>query len=172
MPGHWPRRTSGVIAALGLFFVPPPGPAAGDRDAFVLGPARVLASDRIEVADTPVILYGIRTPEAQKLCRSPQGRIQRCGEWTREVLQTFLDGVHGDMFCLIMEPAEGKAVVGRCVTGAGTDASRYMVRKGAARADLSRGADYVAAEARARSDGKGLWHARAKGPPDWEALKP
>lgn len=172
MPGHRPRRTSGAVAALGFLLVLLPGPAAGDRDAFVLGPARVLAGDRIEVADTPVILYGIRTPEAQKLCRSPKGRIQRCGEWTREVLRTFLDGVHGDMFCLIMEPAEGKSVVGRCVTGTGTDASRFMVDSGAARADLSRGVDYVAAEAQARSGGKGLWHARAKGPPDWEAFKP
>lgn len=135
---------------------PPPagaGPLTGRVD-------RVVDGDTLDLAGHRIRLVGLDAPELQQTCTAADGGEWRCGEAARSALRTLAGDA--DLTCL---PAGGDRY-GRTLATcrAGTlDLAEALVGEGLAVAS----GRYGAAEAGARSAGRGLWAGRFVEPAEW-----
>lgn len=133
---------------------PEPGSGASGR-------ARALEGDVIELDGQPVRLFGIDAPAMRG---DPRGPVARAA------LGDLLAAAGGTAACDVLAPGRGGVPVARCRAG-GRDLSDAMVRDGRAFAARAFTADYDAAEAEARAEGRGFWGGDGGGPRWVEILK-
>ena len=143
------------VLALTLFAIPA---YAGD----IVGDAKVIDGDTIEIGRTRIHLHGIDAPEPDQTCEKG-GKWYRCGDVATEALGK-----------QITEPVRCKPVKGstkdrltaKCAVGS-TELNAWMVTRGYAVADRKNSRDYLAKEAKARRALRGVWHGRFDYPWDW-----
>lgn len=148
----------GLMAALGLLAAcqPDGGPSADGGLPSLVAPAvdqRAVDGDTLIIAGERLRLAAIDAPELKQSCGDAAGRAWPCGRWAKERLSALLTGpaeCRGDS-----RDRYGRRVV-RCSVG-GIDLGAAMVVQGAARAYLRYGDEYAPHEARARSEGRGIW---------------
>lgn len=155
----------GLVAALSLLAAcrpesgPSPEPGTGLRSRVAVE-QRVVDGDTLVIAGERLRLAAIDAPELKQTCGDAKGRAWPCGRWAKERLTALLTGpadCRGER-----RDRYGRRVV-RCSVG-GIDLGAAMVVQGAARAYLRYGDDYAAHEARARSEGRGIWTGRFTDP--------
>lgn len=121
----------------------------------IVGTARVVDGDTIQVAGTRIRLLGLDAPEQAQLCTDMRTGISvSCGVEARRTLSALLG--QDEVSCL----AEGEDRYGRLLARCqvqGQDVGAAMVRSGWALAFVRYTHAYEAQEAEARAAGAGLW---------------
>jgi endonuclease YncB( thermonuclease family) len=130
----------------------------------VTGLARVIDGDTIAVGYRHVRLQGIDAPETDQVCLDVQGERWTCGITARERLFAHIGG--RAITCASRgEDRYGRALA-TCSVG-GENLNAWMVRDGWALAYVRYSGEYVADEAAARAQRKGMWAGAFIAPWDW-----
>jgi endonuclease YncB( thermonuclease family) len=120
----------------------------------VTGPAKAIDSTVIAINDQRIMLFGIDSVMRKQSC-TRDGRIWQCWAAVMRELQTLVD--QGPASCVMIgAPDPFGRLLARCQIN-GQSLSERLVRAGWAVARSSETTDYVAAEAEARKDKRGLW---------------
>jgi endonuclease YncB( thermonuclease family) len=161
-----------VFAASAAFSAPDEG--TNER---IVGRAKVVDGDTIEIGDRRIHLYGIDAPEFKQTCRLGE-RTYACGE---EAAFALADEIaQATLVCDPVDVNRFGRVIAVCWLGP-EDVNARMVSRGWALAH--RGASpsreagpsapeaYVAAEDEARLAGRGLWRGEFDPPWEWRAAR-
>ncbi len=134
--------------------------------ADLVGAARIIDGDTIEIAGERVRLEGIDAPETVQTCGSG-GRAQwHCGKTAARVLTKLVSG--RPVSCNSRGTDKYGRVLGVCYVG-DLDINAEMVRRGHAWAYVKYSSSYVEQEAEARARRIGIWQGEAQ--PAWEFRK-
>ncbi len=141
---------------------PPPPQAVAEAPIVQLsGKARVLDGDTLELAGARVRLWGIDAPETRQRCRA-NGQWWSCGGLATAALRSRSSNVRCER--------RGKDAYGR-VLGVcferGEDINGWLVSEGWAVAYRRYARDYMAHEARAKTQRKGIHRGEFVNPWDW-----
>lgn len=124
------------------------------------GSARVVDGDTIEMSGRTLRLAGIDAPELAQPCKR-DGKPWACGNWARDALQTQLSGQN--LSCSGTEQDRYGRWLVTCLLG-GRDLGQVLVRNGVAFAYRRYSAVYAPDEAKAQSEGRGLWAGSTEAP--------
>ncbi len=137
------------------------GPAWGDP--FIVGIARVIDGDTIEIRGQRIRLHGIDAPESKQFCEK-HGEEYRCGQQASLALADIVG--QSVIRCEPNGVDRYKRIIGVCFKG-DQDLNRWMVRNGWAVAYRRYSKDYVTDEESASSAGIGIWAGQFQMPADW-----
>lgn len=131
------------------------------------GAAHVIDGDTLSLGDVRIRLHGIDAPEMAQTCSDIKGAEWSCGTWSKAVLERL---AVGSVTCVQMDIDRYDRIVGKCYAK-DVDLNAEMVTNGAAFAYEKYSKDYVAHQAKARSDAVGLWRAGVQLPSEYRAEK-
>jgi endonuclease YncB( thermonuclease family) len=122
--------------------------------AELVGPAKVLDGDTLDVQGRRVRLHGIDAPEGDQSCTDGAGRSYRCGDRARAALAGRVRGK--SVRCEPRDRDPHGRMVAVCFVGS-ENVNRWLVEQGLALAYRHYSRDYVDAEEAARDAGRGMW---------------
>jgi endonuclease YncB( thermonuclease family) len=131
--------------------------------ADVIGEARVIDGDTLQIAGERVRLQGIDAPESKQSC-SIAGVGWACGEGAKRELMSVTDG--RVVTCKGDKRDRYGRLLAICFVGA-QDINARMVREGWALAFRRYSKEYVPQEVEARATGAGLWQGQFIDPSEW-----
>jgi endonuclease YncB( thermonuclease family) len=134
--------------------------------ADLVGTARVVDGDTLDVEAAGVRLHAMDAPEAAQDCRDDAGRRYACGAEAAGALRDLVEG--HELRCEPRYADRYGRTVATCFLG-GVDAGRRKVQLGEAVAFRKYGLDYVADADQARAARRGLWRGEFTMPADWRA---
>ena len=146
MSKHIMPHAAATIAILLAFAAP----AAGQMS----GRAVPIDGDTIELAGERVRLHGIDAPESAQTCLDASEVAYPCGERATRALRALIDGQ--SVSCRQTDTDRYGRVVAVCHRGE-VDLNAAMVREGWAVAFVEYATDYVAEEAQAKRERRGIW---------------
>jgi len=126
----------------------------------LVGAARVVDGDTLDVAGDRIRLFGIDAPEKGQTCTDASGVPWDCGGHATAALAQL---VAAGVVCEGNERDRYQRLVASCRVG-GADVGAALVEAGAAFAYARYSAMYVPHEARARAAGRGVWAGQAERP--------
>lgn len=165
---RFPRQSKKVwfaLCLLGLFL---PAAAQALVQGEILGVARVIDGDTIDIQGQRIRLHGIDAPESSQECLSSMRVAWRCGQHASQMLAEHIGAT--PIGCRLLDRDRHGRFIAICRKGA-EDLSRWMVFNGWAVAFRRFSLDYAADEERARSTKKGLWEGSFEMPWDWRAQR-
>lgn len=127
---------------------------AGAARADLVGPARIIDGDTVQIGTTIIRLHGIDAPEATQTCNTAQGVAFACGVVATQALAQLVGTVRVD--CTPLDVDRYGRTVAHCAV-AGRDLGRDMVARGYATAYRRYSRAYVTEEDAARGDRRGFW---------------
>jgi endonuclease YncB( thermonuclease family) len=153
-----------LSVGIGMVVAPPGhGDARGrEGSAAIIGQARVVDGDTVDVAGVRVRLEGIDAPEAGQTCGRRWPGSWDCGAAATRHLAGLIDG--REVRCESRGADRYGRMLGVCFVGA-TEINAEMVRQGLAWAFVKYSRTYVEAEAEARMLRLGIWQGEAT--PAW-----
>lgn len=158
------RLTSGLILlTLGIAVLPRPALAET-----VLGLARLIDGDTIEIGNQRIRLSGIDTPEPAQRCYDDRDKEYRCGKRASDELNRLIRG--RPVVCTGSERGEHGRLIAECTAG-DTSLNREMVRLGWAVAYEEYSDKYVSEALEASKAGRGIWRGTFMKPHDFRALR-
>lgn len=128
----------------------------------MLGPARVVDGDTLDVAGVRVRLEGIDAPETSQTCATSTGAAWDCGLVATRLLYDLTKG--RDVACEPRGRDKYGRTLGVCAVGQ-IELNAEMVRRGLAWAFVKYSRTYVAVEAEARALRIGIWEGDSQ--PAW-----
>ncbi len=140
---------------------------AKDPD-MIVGTARVIDGDTLDVAGVRIRLFGVDAVEKSQKCKARSGLEWQCGEWVTQQLADRLRGV--TLRCQALELDKYGRTVARCFAGQ-TDISQQLVQLGQGFAYRKYSRAYVADEAQAVAHNRGLWQNQVQLPSDYRAAR-
>lgn len=150
-----------VFGALGLVGAGPVTPET------ILGRAKVVDGDTLEVEGSRVRLFGIDAPELDQTCLRG-GAVWACGREAAEQLAALVGDAK--LECQIRGSDQYRRLLAVCYSG-GEDVNQAMVEHGWALAYRVYGDDYVASEMRAKGYGLGIWSSQFTAPADFRLMR-
>jgi endonuclease YncB( thermonuclease family) len=134
----------------------------------IVGRPWVVDGDSIRIEGVSIRLEGIDAPEWDQTCTDPNGRSWRCGLAASHQLRAH---VHGNpLTCRPRAHDRYGRTVATCALPDGSDVNAWLVRQGWAIASgYSR--IYVAEEAEAKADKRGIWAGTFIDPAEWRRQK-
>ena len=155
-----PAMSGAIVAAL-LLLLP-----SGRIDADMVGEARIIDGDTVEIAGERIRLHGIDAPESRQTCRVVDEEW-RCGESATLAL---VDETAGrPMTCKGKKRDRYGRLIAVCYAGS-DDLNAWMVREGWAVAYRRYSKDYVDEEVEARAAGRGVWRGDFTLPWKWRRM--
>lgn len=144
--------------------------AASAQTQPIVGKARVIDGDTIDIAGQRIRLFGIDTPEIEQTCMA-NGKQYACGQNASFALSQIV-GRHW-VYCHEKDRDQYDRIVAVCnLAGAkGPEVNGTMVRTGWALAYRQFSRDYVGLEREARQAKVGLWRGEFVKPWDWRRGK-
>ena len=142
--------------------------------AEIVGKARVIDGDTIEVQGERVRLHGIDAPEASQTCQTRPDRLDvPCGEMATDHLRSWIKRAP-QVRCVERGTGKYGRIVGLCYLAGGAaldglDLSAEMVRAGWALAYRQYSDDYADVEEVARAREVGIWGLVFVPPWSWRA---
>ncbi len=132
-----------------------------DTGAKVDGPAIVTGPLELNVAGTPLRLYGVKAPGSGDMCApNAEYAARSCPDVSRAALAARI-GQGGKVSCRILASGGRQALPAVCKDSTGTDLASYLVAHGFALAEANdMMIDYSAAETQAKNAHTGLWSDR------------
>jgi endonuclease YncB( thermonuclease family) len=131
----------------------------------IVGYARVIDGDTLDLSGARIRLHGIDAPESTRTCTIAE-RVYRCGEWVTQALADLVRGQALRCDPLGLDPY--RRTIGRCkIESTGQDIESWMVRQGYAVAYTHYSYAYVHDELVARISGRGLWAGTFEWPWDY-----
>lgn len=124
------------------------------------GPSAAVDGDTLLTSGERLRLEGIDAPELAQTCDAADGSTYRCGEDARDLLATLVDARAWE--CSGTGRDRYQRLLVLCKSGT-DDLGERIVSAGFAVAD----GRYLAAEAKARAVGEGIWRGRFERPSDW-----
>lgn len=152
------RKPLAAMIAVALWALP-----ISSSRADVIGQARVIDGDTIQVSGERVRLDGIDAPESRQSC-TLSGVGWPCGQNATRVLTSVTDGQV--VTCKGNKHDRYGRLIAVCYVGA-DDINARMVRDGWALAYRRYGSEYVPQETEARSTGSGIWRGQFVEPWEW-----
>ena len=131
--------------------------------ADIIGQARVIDGDTIDIRGVRIRLHGIDAPEAKQTCLA-DGKRWRCGQQATLVLADRIG--HQPVQCEERDRDRYKRVVAVCRVQ-GHDINAWLVSEGWALAYRQYSTDYVPQEVQAATGNKGLWRGEFVKPWKW-----
>ena len=132
----------------------------------IIGIARVIDADTIEIVRQRIHLYGVDALEAGQTCTRGGGKW-RCG---REAMISLHEKIgRKPVRCLKEAGDRDEVIVAKCFF-AKQDISEWLALNGWAVAKTGDGHDYARAEAVARSVGRGAWMGEFEMPWEWRQV--
>jgi endonuclease YncB( thermonuclease family) len=183
-----------ICAAFGFLCLPgqAPGQESGASLPPIVGRARVIDGDTIEIGGRMIRLQGIDAPESAQLCEDSEGRNWRCGEAATAALDALVYG-KGEVLSSALpltvacqqDPRDAEDRYGRALAmcrAGDIDINLVMVLGGHVVAykrylDWRDGsprphkADFLLAEDLARRSRRGIWQGRFTLPEEWRAAR-
>jgi len=133
----------------------------------IVGKARIIDGDTIEVGSQKIRLFGIDAPEGKQFCKL-DGKSWNCGQEAAWALAYIL--AEHWVTCKQRDIDRYKRIVAVCFAGE-HDINEIMVRKGWALAYRQYSKDYVPAEDAARIERVGIWRGEFQKPWEWRRTK-
>jgi len=134
----------------------------------IRGSAWVIDGDTLVVRSQRIRVAGIDAPELDQPCITPSGMEWRCGDVARAALGRLVVGKTVD--CEVSGDDQYGRLIATCRVN-GRDAGRWMVNRGWAMAYRRYSSAYVASEARARENRRGVWIGTMQPPWEWRAAQ-
>ncbi len=157
--------SSVALALVGTLFFTlhsiPRSEAARSQSDPIIGPARVIDGDTIDVGSVRVRLEGIDAPELGQSCGQRGGGTWNCGSAASNALEKMIGNQTVD--CTPSGTDKYGRTLGLCRAGA-IDLNSEMVRRGFAWAFVKYSTLFVAVEAEARATAAGVWQGEADPP--------
>ena len=157
----YPGRRAALAGLCALGFLSAVGAALGQMGtADVRGRApRVIDSGLLDFAGMPVYLFGLRGARPDQTCELA-GATWDCGREARWAARNRI--ANHWVECIERARGPGGEIFAVCYLGGvgGPELNGWLVEQGWAMAARDYAEDYVAAEARARAAGLGLWRGR------------
>jgi endonuclease YncB( thermonuclease family) len=138
--------------------------ASSDGNAVLVGRARIVDGDTIEIQGQRVRLFGIDAPEMAQTCRDARGEDYRCGLRATLALAARIGG--GTVTCDQRDVDRYQRIVAVCSLG-GEELNGWLVREGYAVSYRRFSTAYVGDEEKARAERRGLWSGGFVPPEDW-----
>ncbi|HEB79209.1 MAG TPA: thermonuclease family protein [Rhodospirillales bacterium] len=133
----------------------------------IVGKAKVIAGDLIEIDGRRVRLYGIDAPDLDQICLSKKGEEYKCGDHAKRHLAVMIGRL--PLTCKGEKKDENGALIAVCSIR-WLDINENIVFDGWALAYREHGDDYVRAELAAKARHQGLWRGSAFVTPwEWRA---
>ncbi len=133
-------------------------------DGTLVGRAKVIDGDSLDLGGTQIRLFGIDAPEGRQTCRNAEGRDYRCGRAATAALRRLVG--RSVVRCEPRDIDGYGRTVAVCFKD-GIDLNGWMVENGWAVAYRHYSRDYVAAEERARARRLGIWAGSFEEPWRW-----
>ena len=133
----------------------------------VLGPARAVDGDTLEVSGKRVRLFGIDAPESDQTCQK-DGVSFACGQIATQQLEALVEGKQVE--CRGSSVDQYGRLLAVCTAGP-EQLNQVMVEHGWAVAYRQYSDDYNAAELRAKSNHLGIWSSKFMLPSDYRHSK-
>jgi len=144
---------------------PPRGPRPdASAQGVILGRARVIDGDTIDISGLRVRLQGIDAPEMDQSCAEPSGARWLCGRAAARELRAHLAGQ--PLSCDRDDIDRYQRVLATCALPDGSDINAWLVREGWALAYGYAGT-YRAEEAEAQAARCGIWSGNFLPPWEW-----
>ena len=150
---HWTQLAFLALVLILIRLLPADAPMSAQ------GQARVIDGDSLVVNGVEIRLRGVDAPEGRQTCRRG-GQDWACGKQATKRLAARISG--RAVQCAGAEYDKHDRLLGVCHIGE-DDLNEWLVAEGWAVALDS----YQAAEARARSEGKGIWQGSFQRPSAW-----
>jgi endonuclease YncB( thermonuclease family) len=139
-----------------------------DEDARIIGEARVIDGDTLDVGPVRIRFHGIDAPEAGQRCGRADGGTWRCGDHATARLAELVDGK--EIECAARDRDQYGRIIAVCYVDE-VAVNEILVREGLAWAFTRFSEDYVAIEAEARLARIGVWQGEAEAPSACPALQ-
>jgi endonuclease YncB( thermonuclease family) len=130
----------------------------------VIGNARIVDGDSIEVSGVRIRLDGIDAPELDQRCTDANGRPWSCGKTAADELRRYIQGQE-----LRCEPGgldQYRRTIAVCFLPDGADINGWLVRQGWALAS-GRAGSYRSQEHEAQAARRGIWAGTFTPPKEW-----
>lgn len=160
-------RTCRFVVMLVIFAMQWGSLAWGDEKRIV-GTARVIDGDTLDVGTVRIRLYGIDAPEAGQRCGTHAGGSWRCGERATARLAELVQDKQIE--CTARDRDAYGRIIAVCYAEK-ADVNEILVREGLAWAFTRYSNEYVELEAAARSARSGVWQGEAEAPWDYRAIR-
>jgi endonuclease YncB( thermonuclease family) len=128
------------------------------------GELQVIDGDSLRRGGKEIRLYGIDAPEYRQTCDDAMNRPYPCGREAASALRRLVAG--HEVSCRTVETDRYLRDVSLCEVD-GSSLNEAMVRDGWATAYLRHSMDFVAIEAEARADRKGIWQGTFESPEEY-----
>lgn len=128
------------------------------------GELKVIDGDSLRRGGKEIRLYGIDAPEYRQTCGDAMNRPYPCGREAASALRGLVEG--RQVSCRTIETDRYLRDVSLCEVDGGS-LNEAMVRDGWATAYLRHSMDFVAIEAEARADRKGIWQGTFESPEEY-----
>ena len=135
--------------------------------ADIVGLARVVDGDTLEITGTKIRMHGIDAPESKQSCLA-NGKSYRCGQKATVALAELIGS--SSVRCEEKDQDRYGRVVAVCFVGQ-TNLNASLVSQGWALAYRRYSMDFVGEETDAKNDRRGLWAGAFTAPWDWRKGK-
>ena len=146
-----------ILLALALSIPAAPGAAE------IIGPARVIDGQTLEIDDREIRLYGVDAPDSRQTCEWDSETV-RCGALARDAMLGLI--ADAEVQCDFVAKDGDRRLVAVCQAH-GRDIGGSMVVAGWALAYRQQSEKYVAMEDQAREAKRGLWQGKFVPPWEW-----
>ena len=135
----------------------------------LVGLARVVDGDSIEIAGARVRLEGIDAPELNQSCKDSRGQPWSCGRTAAQELRSHIAG--RELRCEPSGRDRFDRMLAICVLPDRSDVNAWLVRQGWALAS-GRAADYRSEQHAAQAAKRGIWAGTFVPPWEWRKRHP
>jgi endonuclease YncB( thermonuclease family) len=130
----------------------------------LIGRARVIDGDSIEISGARIRLEGIDAPEWSQTCVDPKGQTWLCGQSAAQQVRSYIDG--RELTCARHGVDRYNRILAVCSAPDGADLNAWIVRQGWALASGDVG-NYRSEQHEAEAAKRGIWSGTFLPPREW-----
>jgi len=135
----------------------------------LIGRARVLDGDSLEISGARIRLQGIDAPEWKQTCVDPKGQAWPCGQAAAREVQSHIGG--RELTCARHGVDRYNRILATCSAPDGSDVNAWIVRQGWALASGDAGS-YRSEQHEAEAAKRGIWAGTFLSPREWRRRHP